>query len=127
MPTLRSAWVWVDMSPANSVANLNSTVCKPVPVAGTIKKVRVGQLLKGAAASGTFVLSKSGVNILSAASTDLYGDYTTAAVAQDLVLTTKESTLKVATTDTLNALYTLTTCAITSAIGLYVAIEPDEW
>ena len=127
MPTTRSSWIWVDMSPANSVANLTQSVCKPVPAAGTIKNVRVGQLLKGAAGSGIFVLSKSGVNILSAASTDLYADYATAAVAQDLVLTTKDSSLKVATTDTLNALYTLTTCAITSAIGVYVAIEPDLW
>ena len=80
MPTPRSAWVWVDMSPANSVANLTSTVCKPVPVAGTIKKVRVGQMLKGRGRFGDHSCSsKSAVNILSAASADIYADSRAAA------------------------------------------------
>lgn len=126
MPTPRGHRVWVDMSPQLSAADTAVTVVKPVPVAGTIKVVRVVQKTLGAAASGTWVLSKNTVNILSAASIDSQADLV-AATPEDVTLTTNSATLKVVTTDMLNAVYTLTTCALTSAIGVYVGIEPDEW
>ena len=126
MPTPRCAWVWVDMSPPLDTANAAQNVVKPVPEAGTIKVVRVVQKLLGAAASASFVLSKNAINILSAASCDTQADLT-AGTGEDLVLTTAPTSLKVATTDYLNAVYTLTTCALTSGIGVMVAIEPDVW
>lgn len=126
MPTPRSSWVWVDMSPHLSAANATCTISQPVPVKGRIVCVRAGQKLLGAAASNSFTLAKGSANILSAASVDPTASFV-AGVAEDLVLTTNEGTLKVATTDMLHAVYTLTTCALTSAIGVYLAIEPEEW
>jgi hypothetical protein len=126
MPSPRSARVWVDLSPFQSAANDTVTVCKPVPEAGTIAVVRVVQNLLGAAASGTWTIGKGAVNILSAASVDSQADLV-AGTAEDLVLTTAGSSLRVTTTDYLKAVYTLTTCALTSAIGVYVGIDPDVW
>lgn len=114
------------MSPQPSAADTAVTVCKPAPCAGTIKAVRVVQKTLGAAASASFTLDKSGVNILSATSINNQADLV-AATPKDATLTTNTAALKVATTDYLDAVYTLTTCALTSAIGVWIAIEPDLW
>ena len=127
MPSLRSAWVWVDMSPPMDSDDTAQNVVRPIPCAGTIKTVRVVQQALGAAGSASFVLSNTGVNVLSAASCSCATDLT-AATPEDLVLTTQTGSLQVVTTGYLNAVYTLTTCSYsTSAIGVRVAIEPSDY
>lgn len=127
MPTLRSAWVWVDMSPHTSAANTDTVVIKPVPVAGTIREVHFAIVSNLATGGGIMTLHKNAVNILSSTNIDLEADLGDA-VAETNVLTTNNSALEVTTTDCLRAGYTLTTLACTdNAIGVLVAIEPALW
>lgn len=126
MPTLHGSWIWVDMSPFTSAANANVYVIKPVPVAGTIKEVRMSMVEALATGGGIMTLHKNTVNILSSASLNLEADFASL-TAESEVLTTNAASLKVTTADSLKALFTLTTFAITNAIGCLVAIEPDVW
>ena len=124
MASLAGSWVWVDLSPYPSAANTSCLVAKPCPVEGTIKEVWMSINTVLGAGAGIAALSKNAVNILSAASVNLETDLT-AATAESQVLSTSGVSLKVLTTDTLKAAYTLTTIATTNGIGCLVAIEPS--
>ena len=116
MASLKNSWVWVDLSPFPSAANASCLVAKPCPVEGTIKEVWMSINTLLAAGGGIAALSKNALNILSAASVDFETDLT-AATSESQVLSTNNASLKVLTTDTLKATYTLTTIAITNGIG----------
>ncbi len=128
MPSQKSTWRWIDLSPQVAVANTNVLVEKPVPFAGVIKEAWLVINTILTTGGGVAALAKSSTNILSATNVNL-GSHTTpdvtAATPKSLTLSTSTMDLKVATTDVLKATFTLTTAAITNAIGCLVAIEPD--
>ncbi len=126
MPTPRSSWVYVDLSPSIAVANTAVLVAKPSPVAGTIKEVWVGINTVLTTGGGVVAVAKGAANILSATNVDLQSGVTAATPAK-ATLTTAQSTLKVAAGDLLKATWTLTTAAITNAATCLVAVEPDLW
>lgn len=126
MPTLRSSWVYVDLSPTISVANNDRLVVKPVPVAGTVKEVWVSVNTAVTTGGGLVAVAKGSTNLLSATNVDLQADLS-AATPSSRTLTTNTASLKVATTDVLKATWTLTTIASTNSVGCLVAIEPDVW
>lgn len=127
MPTQRSSWVYVDLSPQVAVANTNWLVAKPAPVTGTIKEVWLGINTLLTTGGGIVAVSKNSLNILSATNVDLQADLT-AATPESQTLAANAATLRVvAGTDMLKAAWTLTTAAITNAASCIIAIEPDLW
>jgi hypothetical protein len=130
MPTPRGSWIWVDLSPAVAVANLDQLIAKPAPVAGTIVSCWVGANAILTTGGGTLAVKKAGVTILSSATYNLGAAATpdlVAATPELATLTTAKSTLKVAAGDLLSATWVLTTAAVTNALMCMVAIEPDLW
>jgi hypothetical protein len=127
MPTPRSAWIWLDLSPDIAVANTDEIIIKAVPVAGTIKSVSIAINTLLGAGGGTLALAKGAANVLSSATYNIGATDLVAATPEFATLTTAGSTLKVAAGDLLKATWTMTTAAVTNAASLLVAIEPDEW
>lgn len=130
MPTLRGAWIWVDLSPTLTVANLDQLVARPAPVPGVIVSCWVGANAVLTTGGGTLAVKKAGVNVLSSATYNLGAAATpdlVAATPELATLTTAKSTLKVAAGDLLSATWVLTTAAVTNALMCMVAIEPDLW
>jgi hypothetical protein len=124
MPTLNSSWVYVDLSPTIGIADHAYLITKPVPVEGTVKQVWLSINTVLAAAAGVVAISKNAVNLLSATNVDLATGLT-GGVAASQTLSTTAASLKVLTTDTLKATWTLTTVAVTDSMGCLVAIEPS--
>lgn len=130
MPTPRSAWRWVDLSPSIAVANTDVLVAKPAVCTGTIKEVWVGINTVLTTGGGTLAVAKGSATILSSSTYNLGAAATpdlVAATPESATLTTATSTLKVAQGDLLKATWVLTTAAITNAASCLVAIEPDSW
>ena len=130
MPTINSAWVYVDLSPKIAVANTNEIIAKPAGVAGTIKQIWIGINTVLTTGGGIVAVAKGSTNVLSSPTYNLG-----AAATPDLVAATPElatlaanaNSLKVAATDWLKATWTLTTAAITNAAACIVVVEPDYW
>lgn len=127
MPTPRSAWLWLDLSPDMAVANTDELVIAAVPVAGTIKSVSICINTLLGAGGGTLAIAKGSANILSSATYNIGATDLVAATPEFATLTTAGSTLKVAAGDLIKATWVLTTCAVTNAAQVLVAIEPAEW
>jgi hypothetical protein len=127
MPTPRSAWIWLDLSPDIAVANTDEIIIKAVPVAGTIKSVSIAINTLLGAGGGTLALAKGAANVLSSATYNIGATDLVAATPEFATLTTAGSTLVVAAGDLLKATWTMTTAAVTNAASLLVAIEPAEW
>jgi len=130
MPTPRSAWHWLDLSPDIAVANTAELVGKPSPVAGTIREVWIAINTVLTTGGGVLALAKGGVNILSSTNYNLGAAATpdlVAATPESATLTTAQKSLRVAAGDWFTATWTLTTAAVTNAAAVLVGIEPDIW
>lgn len=128
MPTPRSSWVWVDLSPTIAVANNDRLVAKPVPCAGTIKEIWLSINTLLTTGGGVVAIAKNAVNVLSATNVNIgsaAAPDVTAATPLSCTLTTQKTSLRVSTSDMLKATWTLTTLASTNSVACLVAIEPD--
>ena len=128
MPTQRSSWIWVDLSPTIAVANQNQTIVKPAPVAGTIKEVWIGINTILTTGGGTLAVANGSANVLSSTNYNLgsAGDLA-AGVHEAATLNTNTANLRVAAGGQLKATWVLTTAAITNGAACLVALEPDLW
>ena len=131
MPTINSAWIYVDLGITVQATDVGAVVrVAPAPVAGTIKKVIVGMNTLLTTGGGTLAVAKGSTNILSsttyslasAASPDLV-----AATPEEATLSASATALKVAALDQLKATWTLTTATIGYGGTCVVVIEPDYW
>ena len=131
MPTLQSAHIWLDFGiKEDNTADLADgdvvLVCVPVPVAGTIKSVKVVCDVLPTDADLTLekAVGTADVSVL-AATCALEG--LTANVASSLTLG-GANVLHCAATDMLRATWTLTDIAAsTDGFGCLVEYEPDTW
>lgn len=126
MPSPKSAWVPVDLSPSIAVANTNVLVAKPAPMSGIVREVWVGINTALTTGGGVVAVARGSDNLLSATNVDLQSGVTAAAPAKQ-TLTTNAASKRVAAGDLLKATWTLTTAAITNAASCLVLIEPDTW
>jgi len=131
MPTTKSAWIWLDLSPYTTAADVSTVTVKGVPVAGTIKSIQLGVNAVLTTGGGIVAVAKGSVNVLSSTTYNLGAAATpdlVAATPEFATLTTAKTSLKVAAGDLLKATWTLTTfAATTNAITLLIGIEPDSW
>jgi hypothetical protein len=130
MPTVRSGWVLIDMSPTVAVANQNQLVTKPCPVEGVVREVWMSINTRVTTGGGIVTVHKNAVNLLSATNVQLASaatDVLASGTAASLTLSTYTKNLEVSTTDTFKALWTLTTVAITNGVGCTIVVEPTAW
>jgi hypothetical protein len=128
MPTQKSAWVYVDLSPNIAVANTDEIKVAASPVAGTIKEVWIGINTLLTTSGGTLAVANGSANVLSSTTYNLgaAGDLV-AATPESATLNTGTKNLEVSAGSLLKATWVLTTAAITNAATCIVAIEPATW
>jgi hypothetical protein len=101
-----------------------ATVAVPVGRAGTVKQIYVTCDVKPT--SAVLNLYKTGAISLMAAATTLQS-LTTAQVAEAQTLATAPTTLRVAASDCIVAVTTVTTAGSMTSVGVMVEIEWDTW
>ena len=131
MPTIQSGWIWVDLGckhdTSAEIANADVVIVTvPVPVAGTVKAIKlVADILP---TSATVVVSKAvGTTDTNLAASVTINSALTANVAYDVTVYTNAQTMHVSATDMLRATWTFTTIGSGEGFGCLVAIEPDFW
>ena len=131
MPSLHSARIWLDFGiKEDNTADLADgdvvIVCVPVPVAGTIKSVKVCCDVLPTDADLTLDKAVGAANASVLAATCALEDLT-ANIATSLTLG-DANVLHCAATDMLRATWTLTDIAATTdGFGCLLEFEPDSW
>ena len=131
MPTIQSGWIWVDLGPKHDtsaeIANADVVIVRaPVPVAGTVKTIKLcADILPTTA---TVAISKAVATVDTAlAGTVTINTALTANVAYSVTVYTNAQSMHVGATDMLRAIWTFTTIGSGDGFGCLVAIEPDSW
>lgn len=134
MPTPRSRWIAIDLSPKMDNAEFGDgdavQVTYPVPVNGVIQEAwyAVGAMFNaGNLQLHKFISSASSVNLLSTVNVLISSNAISANTGQAITLTTNRQHLKVAPGQVLKAIWTFTTVGSGDGPSCVVWVEPKTW
>lgn len=134
MPTPRSAWIAVDLSPKMDNVEFgngdNVQVTFPVSMSGFVRSAwyAVGAMFDGGNLQlHKFVASAASVNLLSAVNVSISSNAISANTIKPVPLTTNQRQLKVEPGNVLKAIWTFTTVGSGDGPSCIVWIEPSEW
>lgn len=134
MPTPRSRWVAIDLSPKMDNAEYGNGdvvhVTWPIPWDGIIQEAwyAVGDMFDGGHLQlHKFVSSASSVNLLTTANVSISSNVISANTASMLTLSANTQQRRVAPGQVLKAIWTITSVGTGDGLSCVVWVEPSQW